>query len=231
LITGITGGMASSTATTLAFSRQSRDLSSSTSTQHLVSGTLLAWGIMFVRVLVVSFAVTPALVWHLAPPIAGMSLTTLAIVGFLHLRHRSRAKGKASGANLTIATPFSLTQAVKFGLFYAIILLAVKIVGKFQAGAGLYLVAAIAGSTDVDAITLSMSEYARSGSQVVASTAIVIAAIANTIVKGGIAAAIGSVAYRNKLLIAMAVISAIGVVLAALGMVAGWPPDQTPPPG
>jgi uncharacterized membrane protein (DUF4010 family) len=235
LITGISGGMVSSTATTLAFSRQSRDLGSSTSAQHLVSGTLLAWGIMFVRVLVVSFAVTPALVWHLAPPIVGMSLATLAIVGLLHLRQRSRAKGKSSGANLTIATPFSLTQAVKFGLFYAVILLAVKIVGEFQAGAGLYLVAAIAGSTDVDAITLSMSEYARSGSQVVASTAIVIAAITNTIVKGGIAVAIGSDAYRNKLLIAMAIISAVGIVLTALGMVVDWPPDETsdqaPPSG
>ena len=237
LVTGIAGGMASSTATTLAFSRQSRDLGSSASEQPLVSGTLLAWGIMFVRVLVVSFAVTPALVWHLAPPIVGMSLATLAIVGFLHLRHRSKTKGKgkSGGANLTITTPFSLTQAVKFGLLYAVILLVVKIVGEFHEGEGLYLVAAIAGSTDVDAITLSMSEYARSGSQVVASTAIVIAAIANTIVKGGIAAAIGSAAYRNKLLIAMAIISAVGIVLTVLGMVAGWPPDQAPdqaqPPG
>ena len=231
LITGIAGGMASSTATTLAFSRQSRDLDNSAVVQPLVSGTLLAWAIMFVRVLVVSFAVTPALVWHLAPPIFGMSLATLAIVGFLHLRHRAKTKGKSGGANLTVSTPFSLTQAVKFGLLYAAILLVVKIVGEFQAGAGLYLVAAIAGSTDVDAITLSMSEYARGGSQVVAGTAIVIAAITNTIVKGGIAAAIGSTAYRNKLLVAMAIISVVGVVLTALGMLADWTPDQAQQPG
>jgi uncharacterized membrane protein (DUF4010 family) len=229
LITGITGGMVSSTATTLAFSRQSRDLGSSASAQPLVSGTLLAWAIMFIRVMVVSFAITPALIWHLAPPILAMSLATLAIVGFLHLRHRSKTKGKSSGANLTISTPFSLTQAVKFGLLYAVILLVVKIVGEFHAGEGLYLVAAIAGSTDVDAITLSMSEYARSGSQAVASTAIVIAAIANTMVKGGIAATLGSIAYRNKLLVAMAIISAAGVAMAVLGMLADWPPDQVAP--
>jgi uncharacterized membrane protein (DUF4010 family) len=229
LITGITGGMVSSTATTLAFSRQSRDLGSSASAQPLVSGTLLAWAIMFIRVMVVSFAITPALIWHLAPPILAMSLATLAIVGFLHLRHRSKTKGKSSGANLTISTPFSLTQAVKFGVLYAVILLVVKIVGEFHAGEGLYLVAAIAGSTDVDAITLSMSEYARSGSQAVASTAIVIAAIANTMVKGGIAATLGSIAYRNKLLVAMAIISAAGVAMAVLGMLADWPPDQVAP--
>jgi uncharacterized membrane protein (DUF4010 family) len=148
---------------------------------------------MFARILVVSFAITPALIWHLAPPIVGMALATMVLVGFLHVRDRSKAMSKSS-ANLTISTPFSLTQAVKFGLLYAVILLLVQIVGEFHAGEGLYLVAAIAGSTDVDAITLSMSEYARSGSQIVASTAIVIAAITNTIVKGGIAAAIGSTA-------------------------------------
>ncbi len=225
LVTGIAGGMASSTATTLAFSRQSRDLGKTASAQPLVSGTLLAWGVMFIRVLAVSFAITPALVWHLAPPIVGMCVANLAIVGFLHLRHRSRTKGRG-GTNLTISTPFSLTQAVKFGMLYAVILLVVKLVSEFQEGEGLYLVAAIAGSTDVDAITLSMSEYARSGSQVIASAAIVIAAIANTIVKGGIAATIGSADYRAKLLIAMAIISAVGAILAILGMATGWPPDE-----
>jgi uncharacterized membrane protein (DUF4010 family) len=152
----------------------------------------------------------------------------MVLVGFLHVRDRSKSKSKSS-ANLTISTPFSLTQAVKFGLLYAVILLVVKIVGEFHAGEGLYLVAAIAGSTDVDAITLSMSEYARSGSQAVASTAIVIAAIANTMVKGGIAATLGSIAYRNKLLVAMAIISAAGVAMAVLGMLADWPPDQVAP--
>ena len=223
LVTGLTGGMVSSTATTLAFSRQSRDLGKTASAQPLVSGTLLAWGVMFVRILVVSFAITPALIWHLAPPIAGMAIATMLLVGLLHLRDRSKAKSKNS-TNLTISTPFSLTQAVKFGLLYAVILLVVKIVSEFQEGEGLYLVAAIAGSTDVDAITLSLSEYARTGSQIVASTAIVIAAITNTIVKGGIAAAIGSAAYRNKLLIAMAIISVVGVVLTAFGMLSDWQP-------
>lgn len=226
LITGITGGMVSSTAITLAFSRQSRDLGSSASAQPFVSGTLLAWGIMFIRVLVVSFAVTPALLWHLAPPMVGMTVATLAVVIFLHLRHRSKTRGRSTSADLAISTPFSLTQAVKFGLLYAFILLVVKIVGEFGEGWGLYLVAAIAGSTDVDAITLSMSQFARTGSLAVASTAIVIAAISNTIVKGGIAIAIGSADYRNKLLIAMALISAVGILVTALGMAAGWPADQ-----
>lgn len=229
LITGLTGGMVSSTATTLAFSRQSRDLGKTASAQPLVSGTLLAWGVMFVRILVVSFAITPALVWYLAPPIVAMAITTMILAGLLHFRDRPKGKSK-NGTTLTITTPFSLTRAMKFGALYAVILLVVKIVSGLNTGGGLYLVAAIAGSTDVDAITLSMSEYARGGSPIVASTAIVIAAITNTIVKGGIAAGIGSTAYRNKLLIAMAIISVIGIAVTAFGMLTDWQPApaQTP---
>lgn len=220
LITGITGGLVSSTATTLAFARQSRDLGGSAGAQPLVSGTLLAWGIMFVRVMVVSFVITPALVWRLAPPMAAMTLATLAIVAILYLRHRAERKGTAKGgANLVISTPFSLTQAVKFGLLYAATLLVVKIVGDYHEGEGLYLVAAIAGSTDVDAITLSMSEYARGNSQVIASTAIVIAAISNTIAKGAIAVVLGNADYRRKLLVAMAIISAVGIAATLPGLI------------
>jgi uncharacterized membrane protein (DUF4010 family) len=50
---------------------------------------------------------------------------------------------------------------------------------------GLYAVAALAELTDVDDITLSMSEFAQSGEVRMAVIAIVIAALSNTLVKCG----------------------------------------------
>jgi uncharacterized membrane protein (DUF4010 family) len=148
-----------------------------------------------------------------------MALATIAIGGALHWRDQARA-GRAAqpAAELTIATPFSLTQAVKFGLLYAAILLLVKIVSDaWTGGGGLLLVAALAGSTDVDAITLSMSQYARDGgAAAIATAAIVVAAISNTIVKGAMAVAVGSPEYRGKLLGAMVVICVIGGIAASL---------------
>ncbi|HSV07449.1 MAG TPA: DUF4010 domain-containing protein [Candidatus Binatus sp.] len=47
------------------------------------------------------------------------------------------------------------------------------------------MVAALAGLTDVDAITLSMAEYARSGDPHVATSAIVLATLSNTAVTCG----------------------------------------------
>lgn len=217
--TGLSGGLVSSTATTLAFARQSRDVSSPTGVKSLIFGTLLSWAMMFMRVIVVSFAVNPALLPRLSPSMIAMALATLTIGGALHWRDQARAgRTEQPAAELTIATPFSLTQAVKFGLLYAAILLLVKIVSDaWTGGGGLLLVAALAGSTDVDAITLSMSQYARDGgAAAIATAAIVVAAISNTIVKGAMAVAVGSPQYRGKLLGAMAIICAVGGIAASL---------------
>jgi uncharacterized membrane protein (DUF4010 family) len=75
-------------------------------------------------------------------------------------------------------------------------------------------VAALAGLTDVDAITLSLADYARLGGDAgTAVAAIVIAALANTVVKCGVAVALGSAALRKRLLPATAAILAVGIAV------------------
>ena len=60
-LTGLTGGLVSSTAVTLAFSRQSRDPAYAASSSALASGILIAWAVMFVRVIVEVLVVNRAL--------------------------------------------------------------------------------------------------------------------------------------------------------------------------
>ena len=217
VITGLTGGLVSSTAATLAFSRQSRETSGPGAARMLAMGTLIAWTVMFARVVVISFAIYPALLAQLAIPMAVMGLASLAGVAVLYWLHR-RAKDDSGGgsADIAITTPFSLTQAAKFGLLYAVILLVVKIVGDLNREEGLYLVAALAGLTDVDAITLSMTQYARGGGAMpVVVAAIVIAALANTFVKAGIAATIGGAEFRKPILAATALLAVAGAASIA----------------
>jgi uncharacterized membrane protein (DUF4010 family) len=177
---------------------------------------------MFARVVVISFAVYPALVRELALSMAMMGLVNLASVGALYWWHvrasKSQPRGKdGSAARIAISTPFSLTQAAKFGLLFAAILLLVKIIGDHNQQGGLYLVALLAGLTDVDAITLSMSQYARGGGGTgIATTAIIIAALANTAVKAGMAATIGSADYRRPILVATGLIGAAGLIAIAV---------------
>ncbi|HJT12387.1 MAG TPA: MgtC/SapB family protein [Dongiaceae bacterium] len=214
VITGLTGGLASSTAATLAFSRQSKENNGAPAAQMLAIGTLIAWAVMFARVMVISFAVYPALLRELAMPMTAMGLACLASAGVLLWRQRSDGTGSKAG-EIAVSTPFTLTQAAKFGLLFAAILLVVKIVSDLDLPGGLYVVAALAGLTDVDAISLSMAQHARGGATLVATIAIVIATLANTAVKAGMAASIGSAGYRRLILAATGLIAVVGVAAIA----------------
>jgi uncharacterized membrane protein (DUF4010 family) len=213
-ITGLTGGLVSSTAATLAFSRQSKENDGAGAAQMLAIGTLIAWSVMFFRVMVISFAVYPALLRELAVAMTAMGLASLAAAGvLLWLRRADAARSKPG--EIAVSTPFTLTQAAKFGLLYAVILLVVKIVSDLELEGGLYVVAALAGLTDVDAISLSMAQYARGGAIQVATIAIVIAALANTAVKAGMAASLGSAGFRRLILAATALIAVVGAAAIA----------------
>jgi uncharacterized membrane protein (DUF4010 family) len=78
------------------------------------------------------------------------------------------------------------------------------------------MVAALAGLTDVDAITLSMAEYAKTGNPTVAVNSIVIAALTNTLVKCGLAASLGGPALRRPIMIATGAVVASGLVTVAV---------------
>jgi uncharacterized membrane protein (DUF4010 family) len=114
-----------------------------------------------------------------------------------------------------LRNPFSLTSAAKFAAIFALVLLVVKLAQIHAPDRGIYFVAALAGTTDVDAITLSMAQYARTGDVAGATDAIIIAALTNTVVKGGMVAVLGSAALRRAVL-------ASAVAIVAAGVAAIW---------
>src|SRR5581483_9339901 len=159
-LTGLTGGLVSSTAVTLSFAKEARDKPENSAA--LACGILLSWAVMFLRVIVLVAVVNRTLLAQVLVPFAVMAVAVGAYAAFLYFRDGSvdgeRLKGKVEVKN-----PFSLVEAAKFGALFAVVLVAVKIVQEHFPPSGLYAVAGLAGLTDVDAITLSMSEFAQSG--------------------------------------------------------------------
>jgi uncharacterized membrane protein (DUF4010 family) len=211
-LTGITGGLVSSTAVTLAFSRQSRDPAYAGAAPALASGILLAWAVMFARVIVEVLVVNRALLGSVLVPFAAMAATAAGAALFL----RRRATSHESTAGVPLRNPFSLTAAAKFAAFFALVLLVVKLVQTYAPGHGVYFVAALAGTTDVDAITLSMAQYARTGSAHVAVQTITVAALTNTVVKTVMVGMLADANLRRPILAASALVLAAGALSLAL---------------
>jgi uncharacterized membrane protein (DUF4010 family) len=194
-ITGLAGGLASSTAVTLAFARRSRE---EKGIDLLGVGVILAWTMMFLRVIAEVAVVHRPLVASVLVPFAAMGVAGLGAAGVLY---RRGAKALASAQPVPLTNPFSLTSASRFAAFFAVVLLVVKGVQEYLPGTGVYAVAALAGLTDVDAITLSMATWTRDGGDPTqAVRAIGIAALSNTATKCVIAVALGAPALRQRLL-------------------------------
>jgi uncharacterized membrane protein (DUF4010 family) len=212
-LTGLTGGLASSTAVTLSFAKQAHDKPQLANA--LACGILLAWAVMFARILVLVAALNRPLLGHVLVPFLVMGVVVAGFAALLYFRGGSVEGGEAKGT-LEVRNPFSLTAAAKFAAFFAVVLLAVKIAQENFAASGLYAVAALAGLTDVDAITLSMAEFAKAGDTSVTATAIMIAALTNTLVKCGMAIVLAGLTLGKPLLIATAAMLLAGLAAALL---------------
>jgi uncharacterized membrane protein (DUF4010 family) len=137
------------------------------------------------------------------------------VFAWIYLRRNATSQSEAT-TEVSIKNPFSLTAAAKFAAVFAAVLLAVKVAQQNLPANSVYAVSALAGLTDVDAITLSMAESARTGGSAVAVNAIVIAALTNTVVKCGMVMALGAPALRRPVGVATAAILAIGVGVVIL---------------
>ena len=214
-VTGLFGGLVSSTAVTLTFARRSRDEGAgSAGADVLATGLLLAWSVMFVRVVALVAVLHPPLVAPLVVPFAAMGTASLGAAAFCYWR--SGGHDAATTIDVPLRNPFSLRSAMKFALLFAVVLLAVEIARSSFSSQSMYAIAGLAGLTDVDAITLSMATFARDGGDPqTAVGAITLASIANTIVKAGMSVALGSAAFRNRIGLAAALtIAAAGLGLA-----------------
>lgn len=212
-LTGLSGGLVSSTAVTLAFSRQSREKGYEQSAAVLAGGMLLSWAVMFARILVEVLVVNPALLKAVLVPFSAMGAATLALAWYFH----RRGEGGTSLDAIRLVNPFSLTAAARFASFFALVLLVVQLVRTYAPESGVYVVAALAGTTDVDAITLSMAQVARDGNAGLAVHAITIAALTNSAVKTGMVIALGSPPLRRSIVKASAVILAAGASTLLVG--------------
>jgi len=203
LVTGLAGGLVTSTAVTLSFSREAR--TNPGNATALACGILVAWAIMFARVLVLVGVVNRALLAPMLVPFGVMALVVGCFAAMFYFRDSAAKQPANTKGDLKVTNPFSLTSAAKFAAFFAVVLIAVKIAQENLPATGVYAVAAVAGLTDVDAITLSMADLAKSGTPQVAVTSIVIAALVNTATKCSIAFVVGGASLGKPLLLATAV--------------------------
>lgn len=191
-LTGVLGGLVSSTAVTTAMAsevRSQRELLSSA-----VFATTIASCTMFPRMLFIILVVNSDIFVSLLPKLGSMTIVGVALAALL-LRKKDPV-----GKSVSLKDPFRILPALTFGGFFAIVLLTSKLASIYFGNAGTYAASVIAGLADVDAISLSMATLAKTSlTPGTAVTAITLAAITNTLVKLSISYIMGTREFGNKI--------------------------------
>jgi len=204
LITSLLGGLASSTAVTVGFSRLGRRTVAVR--PILAGGIVLANTVMFARILVVVGVFNSTLVPLLAPTIGLMTVICL-VMGLLLIRGKTATEPSPP---LEIRDPTEIITAIKFGVFLVVIFLLSYYVKLWLGEGGLYGLAAISGLADVDAITLAISQATLPPE--VAAMGVVIAATVNTVIKTMIVAVAGERSMAIRVGAAFAAVITAGLV-------------------
>lgn len=213
LLTGIGGGLVSSTAVTLNMARLAREHPAAR--DQLTSGALAASATMMARVLVVAGVINPALVGELGWPLA-LAGAVLAVAALAMLRRSPGPEG--SEARIEVRNPFELATVLKFGALLTVITVLANLATLYAGDAGAYALAAVSGVADVDAITLTMARLGLGtlGTET-AARAIAIAVAVNTLAKAAVGWIAGGPAVGARLAGASLLAVAAGLLGALLG--------------
>lgn len=209
LVTGLLGGLASSTNVTFTFARASR--SDAAGERALALGAVAANAVLFPRVLVATTILNPAVV----PPLLLFLLPPAAVAALVAAVGAFRPAAEDT-TDVSLHNPLQLWGALQTALIFQAVLMAVYVARDVWGASGVLTSAAVLGLTDVDALTVSMARgVAQTISPAVAAAAIAVGVLANTGVKLGLALLLGSMRFR---LIAggalAAMILALGTTLA-----------------
>lgn len=209
LVTGVFGGLASSTAVTVSVSPRAKE--NEQALLPALAAVIAAGGSMFVRVVVVIAVMDVGLVPALAPSFAAMAVVSAVIAVVLY---RSARKGQTKDREeLKLNNPFELRSAITVAVIVTVVLFVTRWADEVFGDRGFCATAALTGLVDVDGIMLSAATMHREGLDAkVATTAVALAAMMNTLGKACVGTFLGGRAFGVRLLAAAIAVIGAGVV-------------------
>ncbi len=181
LITGAAGGIISSTAVSITLSKIFPKKISFI--KIYTAAICISWTFMFIRVFMETLIIDMKLAKIISIPYL---LTSIIGMGYVYYLYKNSSLTQISFKNEQLEkNPLQLSEAIKFAILFGVIYGAISFVKNRYGDIGVYIVSIISGITDVDAITLSLSEMAKESklNYLSALTGIVLASFTNTLVK------------------------------------------------
>ena len=208
-LTGLLGGLASSTALTLNLTSRSRENESYAS--DFTMGIVLSWSVMYVRLYLICIVLSMDLAKPLSVPLLLPVVPTLAYALFLKFRAGRRSQEHCE----TFSNPFHLLPAIKFGVIFTCVMFVSNAARVYLGSKALLTCSFMGGAAEMDAVAFSVIDmFLKSGLGVRELVlALLFASLANTITKGALVVFLGAKSMRRPIVPAVVLICSVTVAL------------------
>lgn len=214
MLTGILGGLYSSTATTVIIARRDKEGGAGA---KAVSAIMIANGMMYLRILVLAFLFNPAIATALAIPF---------LILFVICTLLSKISGKlvdtfqqSPEESMNIASnknPLELKTATVFGLLFVFFAIVTEYVMKTYGDQGVTSLAFVVGITDIDPFLLNLLQHQGAITETTVALAIINATNSNNILKMIYAITLSSKSLNRSLIINFSILIISGLAISLL---------------
>ncbi len=212
LITGILGGMYSSTATSIVLARKSKV--TNIAVNRMTASIILATGMMFIRIFIIVLVFNSALAKHLVVPFTVLTFITFLTAGVIY---KVCKKGiSTSIENPKIKNPLEFNTAMLFAFLFVLFSVITKYVLKSYGTQGLDFLALVVGVTDIDPFLVSLFSGEYQVTLPAIANATLIAISSNNLVKLGYVVSLGSKEIRLSAIVGFGVIIVASVLFVLI---------------
>jgi len=208
LLTGILGGMYSSTATTIVLARKSKEGSSAS---KIVASILFATAMMYIRLLVLAFIFNKTIAQSLLYFFIPLTFFSILLALFFN------AKDNVNEANkqlITYKNPLEFKTAFIFGLLFVVFAMITDLVLKYYGNSGVKILSVIVGVTDIDPFILNLFQTKNNSLTItLVVQATILATISNALIKMGYALFFGNKKIMTKIIIGFSAIIFLSILL------------------
>lgn len=201
-LTGLLGGLASSTALTLNLAGRSRENEDYASDFTL--GIVLSWAVMYVRLYLICIFLSGALARPLMAPLLLPVVPALSYA--LYLKVKEFRDHRQKSADFT--NPFKLLPAIKFGIVFTCVMFVANAARVYLGSGALLACSFLGGAAEMDAVAFSVIDMNLKAGLPVRELvlALLFASLANTLTKGILVCVLGAKAMRRPIIPAVVLI-------------------------
>jgi uncharacterized membrane protein (DUF4010 family) len=207
LLTGILGGLYSSTATTIVLARKSKINNSKC---KIVAGILMATAMMYLRLLILAFIFNKNIAFALLPYFIPLIIISILLGLFFNFKDNTNITHQFT----TNKNPLEFNTAFAFGVLFIVFAKITEVVMQYYGNNGIHILSLVVGVTDIDPFILNLFQTKVSLISIpliVSST--VIATTSNAFIKMIYALILGAKKIRLNIIIGFTAIIAASIIL------------------